>query len=228
MRDLGHGLVEGLCALRSAEDEQARRRFGRFGLDAEERGADRDAGNGGVVEVACRLWKVDGCGGDEAAHEAVGEAGCGVGFEGQGGDVEEDGGEHGGSAGVAADAEDDVRFDCAQELEAAGDASGEVCEGFGAGEEAYVFELADLDEVEGEIGLGDETGLHASCGADETDLGVVMIAEFAGDGECGDDVAAGAAAGDEDAEITHVRVGASLRSSTVDSQGVPKRSVTTA
>jgi len=57
-----------------------------------------------------------------------------------------------------------------------------------------------VDEFQGETGFGNEAGFEASGGADEADLSGVGVAELAGDGEGGDDVAASASAGDEDAE----------------------------
>ncbi len=61
--------------------------------------------------------------------------------------------------------------------------------------------------MELEACLGDEFGFEAACGAYEVDFGVVVVAELAGDGEGGDDVAAGASACDEDAEWGHGGVG---------------------
>ena len=67
--------------------------------------------------------------------------------------------------------------------------------------ERDVFELADLDELEAEAGGGDHAAFEAAGSADEEDFGLVALDQGAGDGEGGDDVAAGAAAGDQDAGV---------------------------
>ena len=80
---------------------------------------------------------------------------------------------------------------------------GRCGKGAQAGDERDVFELADFDEAQMEAGLGDEAALHAARGADEENLGVVAGDEFAGHGQRRNDVAAGAAAGDENAQVGH-------------------------
>src|ERR1700724_3841019 len=79
-------------------------------------------------------------------------------------------------------------------------AGGQIEGGFGARGERDVLELADVDEVEADAGFGDELGFEAAGGSDEADFGAMFVAQDAGDGEPGDDVAAGAASGDEDTE----------------------------
>ncbi len=58
--------------------------------------------------------------------------------------------------------------------------------------------------MELEAGGGDEAAFHAARGADEEDIGVEAGDQFARDGKSRNDVAAGASAGDQNAEIGHL------------------------
>ena len=64
-----------------------------------------------------------------------------------------------------------------------------------------VFELADFDEAEIESGSGDETALHAARRADKQHLRSVAGHQLTRHGQRRNDVAAGAAAGNENAEL---------------------------
>ena len=145
--------------------------------------------------------KVDRGGLDTLADEAVGEAGHGVGLEGHGGDFEPQGRGHRRAGGVSAHAEDDVGLEFADQLAAGKDAAGQAHQRAQAGDEGDVLELADIDEFQIEAGLGDEARLHAARGADEEHLGRVAGDQFASHGQRRNDVASGAAAGDEYAQI---------------------------
>jgi hypothetical protein len=64
-----------------------------------------------------------------------------------------------------------------------------------------MVQLADADELQRITGLGDKARFETARGADEEHLRAATGLELVGNGEGGDDVAAGAAAGDEDAGI---------------------------
>ena len=91
--------------------------------ESEELRADGNAGDFAVAEPACSRGKVDGGGLHALAHEAIGQAGHGVGLEGHGGDFELKGRGHGRAGGVAAHAEDDAGPELANEAAAGEDAA---------------------------------------------------------------------------------------------------------
>jgi len=98
--------IEDACALGAAEYKQMR--VGGGGrLEGEKLGAHGNAGDFAIVEPRSCRGKVDGRGLHFLPHQAVGQAGHGVGFKGHGGHVEANRGGHGRTGGVTADAEDD-------------------------------------------------------------------------------------------------------------------------
>ena len=204
MRDAGQQGVEYGRALGAGGNEQpewgGEGRGGGFGSDLKDLRADRNAGDLGVAEEVGGLGKVDRGGGGKTAGKAVGEPRDGVGLIGEGRDAQKGGGKDGRTGGIAADADDDVRLELAEEMDAAEDAVGQIGEGFEAGLEGDVLELAGADELQPEARGGDEPGFEATAGADVEKIGGMVVAELAADGESGDDVAAGTAAGDGDAE----------------------------
>ena len=78
------------------------------------------------------------------------------------------------------------------------DGARQIEEGADACAHADVLELAHVDELQRIAGLRDKARFESARRADEADLCAVLVAEFVGDGEGGDDVAARAPAGDED------------------------------
>jgi hypothetical protein len=204
--DLREHVVEHACSLASAEYEQVWGGTGRPRGEMEEVCTDRDSGDAGVAEVLRCGREVDGCRRNSLADETVGEPGHGVWLKRQGGDAGEQGCCHGWAGGIAADADDYVRLEGLEQGAGFEDGAGQVEQGAGAGGEADAFELADGDELERVAGLRDKARLKTARGAEEEELRAAgTISEGVGDGECRDDVAAGAAAGDEDADGTVTR-----------------------
>ena len=80
------------------------------------------------------------------------------------------------------------------------DAVGKIGERFEAGGEGYVLKLAGTDELQWKARGGDELRFETAAGADVQKLGVVVVAKFAADRKGGNDMAAGAASSDGDAE----------------------------
>src|SRR5947209_10668684 len=101
-------------ALASAEDQQGWRMIGDR-RDSEELGPDGYADYTGIAEELPGVIEVD-CGrGDALADNLVGEAGNIVRLECECGNSAENGGGHGGTGSVSADADDDIRTKPADE-----------------------------------------------------------------------------------------------------------------
>ncbi len=76
-------------------------------------------------------------------------------------------------------------------------AQGKIQERAGTRREAYILELADLDQLEWKSGLGDEAGLKTSCGSDKPHLSAVRVAKLSGNRQRWNHVAAGASTSDQ-------------------------------
>ena len=194
-----HEGVEDARALRASKDEQVGRGCWIGCGQGEKLWADGDAGDLGVAKPFGRGGKVDGGGLDAFADEAIGHAGDGIRFKGHGGNAAQDGCSHGRAGGVAAYAEDYIGAEILDDFGAGQQTHGELGNGFEAGEERDLVEGADFDEFQFKAGCGNKARLHAASGAYEKDFGLVFGNQLVSYGESGDDVAAGAASGDEDA-----------------------------
>jgi len=201
--DLRHRLIEDPSALRTTEDQQVGRAGWRR-IEAEKFGPNRDSGDFGIAKPAGGCGKTHGGGLDPLADEAIGEAGHGIGLEGHGGNLELQRGSGGGARGVSTDAQDGLGLKFAENSAAGEDRERQVGECAEAGEQGDVFELADLNKPEIEAGGRDEAAFEAARRSDEEDFGLVAMDEFARDGQGRNDVAAGAAAGNENAEIAQI------------------------
>ena len=69
----------------------------------------------------------------------------------------------------------------------------------------HIFERTHVDEAEFKSSFGDEPRLHAARCADKQQMRGVARDKFAGHGQRRDDVAAGAATGDENAQLGQER-----------------------
>ena len=67
--------------------------------------------------------------------------------------------------------------------------------------ERHVVERANIDEAQFEACIGDEADLHASLSADKQHFRTASHDQFIGHGKGWNNVAAGSAAGDEDAKF---------------------------
>ena len=81
------------------------------------------------------------------------------------------------------------------------DAARQANERAQAGDQRNIVELAHLHKSQLEAGLGNQAALHAARRAHEEHLGRVARHQFTGHGQRRDDVASGAAAGDQYAQV---------------------------
>jgi hypothetical protein len=93
-----------------------------------------------------------------------------------------------------------VRIEFADEAATGEHAVGNIEQSVKARGEGDIFQWAHVDEAETKTSRRNQARLHAARGADEENLGMMARDELVSDGEGRDDVAAGASAGDEDAE----------------------------
>ena len=144
---------------------------------------------------------IAGGGTDSFADQPVRHSGHGIGFKGQGGHTLDQGREHRRTGSVATDANHDLRFPVAQQTHAVEDAARQSDQRLKFCSQAYLVELANIDELESVAGLRHQAGFHASSSADETDLGLIRGLKGIGDCQRGNNVAARAAAGNHDPHI---------------------------
>ena len=70
-----------------------------------------------------------------------------------------------------------------------------------AGGQRDILERAHVDEAEAKSGFGNEANFKAARGADKEDFGFVAFNQLVGYGEGGNNVAAGAASGNENSQF---------------------------
>ena len=195
----GHELVEDARALRSAKDEQMRRSIHWRGAQVKELRPHRNPRHLGIAEPLRRRREVDRCGLNSLAHQPVGHPRNGVGLESHGWNAAQNGRAHRRARSVAAHAQHRLRAKFAQVAYAGHNAYREHGESAELGMPGYLVERADFDQFQRKARGWDQARLHATGRAHEKHLRRVTRLELAGHGESGNDVSAGAAAGDENA-----------------------------
>ena len=170
-------------------------------LEGEEFRTDGDAGDFDIVEPCGGRLEVDRGGLHAFSHEAVGESGHGIWLKGHGWDLEHERSGHARAGGITTDTKDGVGFEVADQSPAGENATREIDEGTQTGQERHVFKLANLDQVELESSGRDEAALHAACSTHEENFCRITRDQFASHRERGNDVTAGASAGNKYAQV---------------------------
>jgi hypothetical protein len=129
------------------------------------------------------------------------ESGHGIWLKGHGWNLEHERGGHRGAGGIATDTKDGVGLEVADQSPAGENAARQIDEGTQTHQERNVLKLAYLDQVELESSVGDEAALHAACSAHEENFCCVTRDQFASHRERGNDVTAGASAGNKYAQV---------------------------
>ena len=162
----------------------------------EELAPHRDARDFAVLEPAAGLLEVNRGGLGHGSNHAIGEAGNDIGFEDRATAVPRRAAAS--MAGPEAYPPTPMTTSgrkSAMMLQAAAMAVGRAVSGLEAGGQADAVELADIDQAQPKTGLRHQAGFDSALGADEDDVGAVAVPELLGDGDGGDYVATGAAAG---------------------------------
>src|SRR5215469_6090994 len=176
----------------------------RPGRDLEESLPYRNPGDAGVAKVPGGFLEVDCSRRDHARHDAIRETRHHVRFEGQRGNLFEDGGQHGGAGGVTTDANHNVSLEFRQYSARRDDGARKINQGLDPSREINILQGSDFDQLQAESGGGDEAVFDAACGADKQHFRPVSALEFLGDGERGNNVSSGASAGKNSSHAVNI------------------------
>ncbi len=202
-RDARHRVVEHLRSLAACGHQQLRRRTERLLRQSEDLRPNRNSGRFGVAEVGSCLRKVHcGCVHVLAQH-SIRQSWNSVRLIGERRNAQQERSNHRRPACIAADADDHLRPELAQDSHALQHAERKVQHRAHARCHAHVLQLTRTHQVEPESGLGNQPRLQPARCADKPHLKAMFVAQLASNGKRRNHMAAGTAAGNDHPQRIH-------------------------